>query len=397
MSGAVFDSMKRYVGFDVEDARRLAALAPVVEGGLSRVVDDFYAALTAQPEAMAVITGGRPQLDRLRRTLREWMRTLFCGEYDEAYMAARSAIGRAHVRVGLPQRFMVTAMEVVRRDLEALITGSASADASASVASLHKLLALDLGVMLEAYKDSYSRRVRAREREAMEAKLTRAEHLAEIGQLAASLAHEIKNPLAGISGAIQIIREDLGREHPHSGILGEVMGQIQRLDAVVKDLLVYARPTDPRFETCDIDATVRRVLTVLRGEPAMQGVPIRYTQNGSMPEIEADEGKIEQLVLNLLLNGGHACREGGDVEVTTHCTPDTVTLIVSDTGHGMDEKTLARATEPFFTSKAKGTGLGLSICKSIADAHNGTFSLESKPGAGTRAEIVLPRRQNHVV
>ncbi len=395
MDGSVFDSMKRYVAFGAADADRLRSLLPAIEPHFDRVVDTFYEVVTDHPDAMAVITGGQDQMDRLRRTLTGWLSTLFGGDYGESYFAARSNIGRVHVRVGLPQHLMFTAIEVVRRSLTQLIERTDVPDTPTAVDSLNKILTLDLGVMLETYKESHALRVRAREREAIEAKLTRAEHLAEIGQLAASLAHEIKNPLAGISGAIQVIREDLGREHRHTGILGEVMGQIKRLDAVVKDLLVYARPSDPRFDTCDLDATVRRVLTVLRAEPVMSGVAIRYTENSAMPAIEADEGKIEQLVMNLLLNAAHACQSGGDVQVTTDCTSDTVALTVADTGHGMDERTLERATEPFFTSKAKGTGLGLSICRSITDAHNGAFSLTSVLNGGTRAGVLLPRRQNH--
>ena len=105
---------------------------------------------------------------------------------------------------------------------------------------------LDLAVMLESYQESYAEQVRRSERSAVEEKLTRAEHLAEIGQLAASLAHEIKNPLAGISGAIQVFRDTMPHNNPHRPILTEILGQINRLDATVKDLLLYARPLPPK-------------------------------------------------------------------------------------------------------------------------------------------------------
>ncbi len=396
MDVEVFEEMKRYIGFDEGDVRALKSLEPTVAPHLDGVVDSFYEVAARHPSAMAAFEGGDAQVAQQRKELHRWLTTLFAGEYGPDYFATRCRIGQTHVRVGLAQHYMVTGCEVIRSGLADVIRLASVSDAESKIRSVNKLLALDLGVMLESYKMSYIERVQAREREAMEHKLTRAEHLAEIGQLAASLAHEIKNPLAGISGAIQIIREHFGADHPHSAILGDVMTQINRLDAVVKDLLVYARPSDPRFESCNVDVIVRRILTVLREEPTVQKVPIHYAGNDRVPKIQADEAKIEQLVMNLVLNAAQACVGGGGVTVTTAVHDSKVSLVVSDTGQGLDATVRERAFEPFFTSKAKGTGLGLPICQSIVEAHKGSISLESEVGCGTRAIVELPRRRGGV-
>jgi signal transduction histidine kinase len=156
------------------------------------------------------------------------------------------------VQVGLPQQYMFAAMQVVWEELERGIRRQGVKDAAAKLASLHKLLTLELAVMLDSYKQSYSEQIRQTEREAVQERLTEARHLAQIGHLAASLAHEIKNPLAGISGAIQVIRDSMKPNEPHRPILDEVLRQVIRLDGTVKDLLVNARPKPPRFRPCRI-------------------------------------------------------------------------------------------------------------------------------------------------
>ncbi|MEE9294933.1 MAG: protoglobin domain-containing protein [Phycisphaerae bacterium] len=393
MDHATLRDMMRYVGFDETDAHNLHALLPYVEPHLENIVARFYDVIEAHPAAMAVFTEGDAQIARLKQVIAEWLKTVFCGTYDEAYLESRRRIGRAHVRAGLPQHYMFTSMEIIRQELVAAVGRAHVPDATRKLDSLHKLLAVELGIMLEAYKDSYTERVQAREREAVEAKLTRAEHLAELGQLAVSLAHEIKNPLAGISGAIQIIRESLGADHEHSTVLREVMVQINRLDAVVKDLLVYARPSDPRFETCKLGAVVERILKVVHKEPSLQGIAIRCVGHEAALNIEADEAKMEQLVMNLVQNAADACAHGGEIDLTLVDDDSRVVLTVADSGHGITPEILARAFEPFFTSKAKGTGLGLSICKNIVEAHNGRISIDSEVDVGTRVVVSLPRRQ----
>lgn len=392
MPEAVFEDMKRYIGFGPRDAIHLRELAPHAAPHLPAVVDRFYREILGHPDTRGIMMAEPERLTRLRRQFTEWLRTLFCGTYDLDYCRRRSEIGRTHVRVGLPQHFMFAAMEVVWQELETALSRSGAADMAARLASLHKLLLLETAIMLESYKERYSERVRQVERRTMEERLTKSEHLAHIGQLAASLAHEIKNPLAGISGAIQVIRDGLPPGDAKAPILEEVLRQINRLDRTVKDLLEYARPKLPQFQACDLGAVVTRVLTVLRGEPEGKRVRIEHLCPAPLPPIEADERQIEQLLLNLAQNAVQASKERGLVRVVTAEHGAYVRLSVEDQGGGMNEETRRRAFEPFFTTKARGTGLGLSICQKIVDAHGGEIMIQSAVGQGTTVIVDLPRQ-----
>lgn len=386
----VFEEMKQYVGFTDEDAAHLRSLAAVVEPALPAVVDRFYRAVHASPGARAVLTGGSTQAESLRRSLLAWLRGLFSGRYEADYVRQRAQIGRTHVRVGLPQHFMIVAMEVVWQELRRVV--SAEPEGAAKLGALHKLLTLELGLMLNSYQESYATQVRQVERDAMQARLREAEQLAQIGQLAASLAHEIKNPLAGISGAIQIIRANLKESDPHWPVLGEVLRQINRLDRSVKDLLVYARPKPPRYQRCDLPRAVERVLTLLRKEPEFERIRFEYSLPRDLPALAADEHQLEQLLMNLLLNAAQASNAGGVVRLAAAARDSGVQITIEDRGCGMTVEVTRRALEPFFTTKARGTGLGLPICRKIVEAHGGRLAIRSTPGEGTEVTVELPTR-----
>lgn len=391
---AVSAELKRYVGFDAQDAANLRCLAGPLEDYLPGIVDRFYTEILHHPGARSVLRRGPKQVERLRDSLTDWLRSLFGGTYDAEYVEQRTRIGRVHGGVGLPQHYMFAAMEVIRQELKRAILDAGVPQADSKLESVYKLLALDIALILESYKGSFAEQVRASERSAVQERLTQAEHLARIGQLAASLAHEIKNPLAGISGAIQVIRDAMEPGAPHRPILAEILRQINRLDQTVKDLLVYARPVPPRFDHCNLNRLAERVMTVLKREPAMQRVRFEHrTDHRPLPSIEADENQIEQLLVNLLLNAADASETGGLVTLMTRPTSTGVQLEVEDGGHGMDEETYRRALEPFFTTKSKGTGLGLPICHRIVQAHDGTLTIRSAVGAGTLVRVRLPHRQ----
>jgi two-component system NtrC family sensor kinase len=291
----------------------------------------------------------------------------------------------------MPQHYMLTAMEMVWEILGEVVRDSNAPDPEAKLASLHRLLALETAVMLESYKEVYSQRLREEERTVAEEKLTQSEHLAQIGQLAASLAHEIKNPLAGISGAIQVLRDQMEGEDPRHAVIREILAQISRLDATVKDLLVYARPRPPEYRPCDLAATTHRVVKVVREGASVRAVPIAVHAETQVPPVPVDPRQVEQLIMNLVLNAAQACKMGGRVDVFVSSFDRTAVLEVVDHGAGMTPEVLAKAFEPFFTTKAKGTGLGLPICKKIVEAHKGSITLDSQPGKGTRVRVELPQ------
>lgn len=392
MDDSIFDELKSYVGFTEADATRLRSLAEHVEASLPAVVERFYSAIVNHPSARSVMVGGEPQLERLKGHFLIWLRSLFGGTYDRQYFKEHESIGFVHVRVGLPQHFMPAAMEVVWQELQSQIKRARVPDLDLALGSLHKLITIETAAMLESYKLRYTDQIREVERNVLRERLSRAEHLAEIGQLSASLAHEIKNPLAGISGAIQVIRDSMPEANPHRPILEEVLRQVTRLDRTVKDLLDYARPSKPQIRACELRDILHRVSGLLGREPAFQRVHIEAACD-AVPPIEADEQQLAQLLMNLLLNAAHASAPGARVRVRAARAGENVDIQIEDEGHGMDEEVCRRAFEPFFTTKARGTGLGLSICQRIVESQNGSISISSRPNRGTTVSVRLPLRR----
>jgi signal transduction histidine kinase len=384
-----FDESKSFVGFGDQDVVNLMSLANLTGPMIPEIVARFYQVILAHSETRSVFTEGEAQVIRLKRFFQNWLQGLFGGSYDDSYLQSRRRIGETHVRIGLAQRYMPLAMELVWAEFNQRLRAIESEGIDAKLQSLHKLLILDLTIMLSSYQESYAEEIRRFEHRALEVQLERSRHLAEIGQLAATLAHEVKNPLAGISGAIQIIGESMPKESPYKTIIQAILGQISRLDATVKDLLLYARPSPTHRNHVRLGHLVERTINLLREEPAMQRVRVQC--HGSDLNIEADEGQLEQLLINLFLNAAQASPPDSTILVEIAVQGELLQIMVKDHGTGMPRAIKDRALEPFFTTKSKGTGLGLAICRRIVESHGGTISIESSPGAGTTVTISLPR------
>lgn len=393
MDDVLFDQLKQRIGFSLADAENVHALGRVLGDALPSISDTFHYWVVGDPSARAVFTGDEAQIERQRRAFTRWLGELFTGGYDADYFRRRIEIGRVHVRVGLPQHHMFTAMEMVWQEMRTAAAAKRAdlPEIDDKLCSLHKLLTLETTVMLESYKEQYAARVREEERTAAEEQLTRSEHLAQIGQLAASLAHEIKNPLAGISGAIQVLRDQMDPADPRQPVIREILAQIGRLDATVKDLLVYSRPRPPEYRPCDLPATVNRVLKLIGDATALRSVPMSLHVEPQVPPVPVDVRQIEQVIMNLLFNAAHACKAGGTIRIHVSAAERRVILEVIDSGIGMTDEVAAKAFEPFYTTKARGTGLGLPICKKIVEGHGGTINLRSEPGLGTTVRVELPQ------
>jgi signal transduction histidine kinase len=391
MDAADFERLKAGCGLTESDAARLRDAGSVVEAGFPRVVDVFYEKLFADPEARRVLEAEPGRVERLRRALLLWIRELFGGGYDEAYFERRCNIGHVHVRVELPQRFMFFGMAVIRQELHTLLADARIDDAQRVRDALDKLLDLELAVMLETYREAYVERIRTADSKAVKRQLDEMEHMAQIGTLAASLAHEIKNPLAGISGAIQVLSSQLDRTHPHRASMGEILKQVERLDDTVKDLLSYARPRAPDLSPRDVGQTIRDCLTLLREDPILHRVDVHCKGLDAGIAAHIDPKQFEQVIANLLINAAQACDGSGRVTIELSARPSDVEIRVLDNGRGMSDETRARALEPFFTTKARGTGLGLSICQRIIEGHHGALRIESSSPRGTIIAVTLPR------
>ncbi len=384
--------MRTYIGLTDVDLERVRALAGRLEPRLDEVCERFYAEILRNPGARAAFAGGEQQIQTQKVALRRWLVEMCKADFGPEQIARRIAVGQMHVRVDLPQQYMFAGMEVIRQELTRVISEIAPDEATACVESLQRLLSVESCVMLEAYKHSYAERIRRLEHRAVEERLSRAEHLAELGQLAASLAHEIKNPLAGISGAIQVIRKGLPGDDRHGPILDEVLRQVRRVDRTLKDLLAFARPRPPQIERCDLGLLVDRTVRLLSQEATFAAMSFSCKGTENLPGIDADENQLEQLLMNLLMNAAQASRPGDQIELEVHPAETAVQLVVRDRGSGMDPTTIQRVFEPFFTTKARGTGLGMAVVHRIVEAHDGNVTIDSRPGKGTSVTVRLPLR-----
>jgi signal transduction histidine kinase len=217
------------------------------------------------------------------------------------------------------------------------------------------------------------------------------EKLSAIGELAAGLAHEIKNPLAGIKGAIEVIRDTMSEENPHRMILAEVLSEVSRIDRCVLNLLSYAKPKRPEFMKTNLVGIIRDVLSFLHKVADAKGILLNLQLNGEIPPVTGDENDLKQLFMNLILNSIEAIEEKGHVWIRTKITADLrLNVEISDDGPGIPPDRLDKIFQPFYTSKKQGTGLGLATCKRIVSEHGGEIQVESELGCGTRVFIELP-------
>ena len=234
-------------------------------------------------------------------------------------------------------------------------------------------------------------------------RMARAERLATLGEIAASLAHEIKNPLAGIAGAVQVMADELPEADPRKEIMHEILTQVHRLDRTVQDLLAFARPGKPDVEPCDIHQVLDRVLILLAENPEAKQMRVVRNYQAGIPRVNADGKQLRQVFLNLILNAVQAMPAGGQITLQTALRGSTgadepvprehgpmVEVAVTDTGPGIPPNILKEIFTPFMTTKRRGTGLGLPVSRRIVEDHGGWITAESPPGQGATFRVFLP-------
>jgi len=223
--------------------------------------------------------------------------------------------------------------------------------------------------------------------------MSRAEHFATLGEVATGLAHEIRNPLAGIAGVIEIIGRDLPASSPARAVVKDVRQEIARINHIVTDLLQTARPHPPQVRKSDLNTTVEHAVMLGRQQALTKGIEIALHKDPSLPEIEHDSDQIHQVLLNLLLNAQQAIDSKGKIEVTVEHKGPTAVIEVADNGRGIAPDHLPNIFRPFYTTKGDGTGLGLSLARRIVEDHHGRIDVTSLVGQGTTFTVVLPLRR----
>jgi two-component system sensor kinase FixL len=222
----------------------------------------------------------------------------------------------------------------------------------------------------------------------MEEQLREQATLVRLGEMAAVIAHEVKNPLAGIRGAVQVIGGRLPKESREAAVVGEVLSRIDTLNGLIQDLLLFARPPQPKPAPIDVSPLVLTTAELLNSDPALSRV--RIDVEGSSPPLAADGELLKIVFLNLLVNSAHAMRGEGRIHVTIGVEDGYCRVAVADAGPGIPAEIREKIFTPFFTTKSRGTGLGLPTAKRLVEAHPGSIAIDCPPGGGTTVTVQLP-------
>ena len=238
------------------------------------------------------------------------------------------------------------------------------------------------------------------QRRRVEEALQRAEQLKMVGELAAGLAHEIKNPLAGIKGSIQVLVETASIAEEDRSLILKAIDEIKRIDILLKSLLNFAKPPKLHLMATDVNDLLDKAVALSLKHPSLspggsKTINVLKDFDPDIQEIMADPMQLQQVFLNLMFNAIEAMPKGGAIAVKTFLddSDNVLRIAISDTGKGMEPQMLDQIFQPFFTTKRKGSGLGLSICQRLVDQHEGTLGVESAPGKGTVFTILLPVRK----
>jgi two-component system NtrC family sensor kinase len=231
--------------------------------------------------------------------------------------------------------------------------------------------------------------------------IQQAHKLASIGELSASIAHEIRNPLAGIGAAVEVIADSADHKNGNGEIVAEIRSQIKRLNQTLHGLLDFARTREPEIVPCALADVIRPMLNLVRPDAVKQHIRITENIEPDLPAVCADAPQIQQAILNILLNAIQAMPDGGELAVSAKANKradgsGVVQIIVTDTGTGIPDEIIQKIFAPFYTTKHRGTGLGLAITRAIIEKHNGAIIVRSQPGQGTTFIIELAACQPEV-
>ncbi|HVR01935.1 MAG TPA: protoglobin domain-containing protein [Polyangia bacterium] len=374
-----FQNVKAYVGFNDDASAALREAHPLVAPHFAAIIDDFYDTIEAHPGARAAITGGAAQIQRLKRSLLQWIDETFRGPHDEAYFQRRARIGRVHVQINLPQMYMLTAMDRIRvQSVDVLRVAPALDPATARrmITALHQLLDIELAIMFETYRDD------------LLAKNRTAERLATIGQFAAGIGHELRNPLGVVESSAFLVSRRLEQLHVGdpsiSRHLEKIVAEVQRASTTINDLLELARSKPLKRRPIEAGEFIAQAVSAAN-------LPVAVDVQVSAPPgtiLDIDPDQLSRVLTNLLINASQAMGGAGHVWIEARREGTRSVLLVRDDGPGIPAALRGRIFEALFTTKAKGIGLGLALCRRIAEAHSGTVSLDpSERGAAFRITI----------
>jgi len=231
---------------------------------------------------------------------------------------------------------------------------------------------------------------RAMERLRLKERLAHAERLSSMGEMAAGISHEIRNPLGIIRSSAELLKKKVAKVDPENSIPDIIVEEASRLNAIITDFINFAKPRSPNIAACRVEEVIEKNITFLEAQIKEQGYVVKKNYQNSLPEIMADGTMLYQSFLNILINAMQSMPEGGRILVEVSSSDHLVTVHFDDEGRGIPNENLEKIWDPFFTTKEMGTGLGLGIVKNIVESHGGSIQIVNRPVRGTRVTIELP-------
>ncbi len=371
-----YERLKQYVGFDQTATAALRELHPSARRSFGEIVADFYEAIRTDDVTRQLLVGGDEQIERLKRTLLRWLDSTLLGPHDAAYFETRARIGHVHVRIELPLMYMVAAMNRIRHRLTEVAHALEDPEQRrVSVRAVNQVLDLELAIMLDTYRAHMDERLRSRER------------LATIGQLAASIGHELRNPLGIIESSAYLLQQTVAPEADPMVVkhVRKIADQVRVCNFTITELLELARNQPPRKRLVDVRALLASVFdAALLENPSRI---IRQAPEGLEANVDPDQ--MRQVLVNLVHNAEQAQGPDRRIWLEAEEAESGVILRVRDEGPGVPAAARERIFDVLYTTKARGTGLGLALCRRIIEAHGGDMSLEDTDD-GASFRILLP-------
>jgi len=399
--------MKRYVGFTEEDALLLGAAGPLLEPHLPAMADRFYEQTARHPESAKVFGGGGQQIARLKETLMTWARGLMAGQYDENYAAGRYRIGAQHVAVGLPQRYMISSMAVVRASLQEGLARELRSEPerlASTKRALDKILNLDLNLMCESYFQESVRTLSDLNRKLEQVNLELAEMSRVKTEFLASTSHELRTPLNSILGFTRLILDGLcANLEEERELQRDILRSAEHQLSIVNDILDIGKIEAGKLrlnpEPVELKGVFADVKAVLGNQVEAKKLTLIDEMAGEeLPRVVGDRVRVKQILINLMSNA-IKFTESGWITVRARAYPERgfVEVEVQDTGTGIPPEKQGSLFEKFrqvdssFTRQHGGSGLGLAITRRLVEMMGGRIRLWSAgSGCGTTVTFSLP-------
>lgn len=388
----LYRELQKYVDWQAEDERRVVSLGAYIAPHFERLIDDFYDEIQKHEATSRVLVGGQPQIARLKNTLLLWLRRLFEGNYDQAYVEARWRVGWRHVEINLDQVYASMALGRLRKGIVEAIPDDLPlelAERRRTIAALNKLLDIEGAIINAAYQAHSVERMRIQTEE----QLKQSERLATIGKMITGLAHESRNLLQRSHACLETLKLDLGDLPDAMKQADRIQAALDRLQMLYEEVRNYAAPLSLDVSSLDIHKLILGTWHNLEPQWSSKDIRLECHCSGSTNSVmQVDRYRMEQVFTNLFQNAIEVSPEQS--RITCHIEPDTsgsIVVTIEDPGSGIEDDVLPRVFEPFFTTKPTGTGLGLAITRRIIETHAGTIKAENRKEGGARFIIHLPQ------